>query len=89
MSNIASDGVVTTNLIARWKKGLVGDKDQPWYLITSSDAQTPRASLATLQATSYSRRFDIEELFRDAKNEHLGWSLSKTRIKRGRPAQTV
>ena len=30
-----SDGVVTTNLIARWKKGLVGDKDQPWYLITS------------------------------------------------------
>ena len=30
----------------------------------------------------YKLRFDIEELFRDAKNEHLGWSLAKTRITR-------
>jgi hypothetical protein len=30
----------------------------------------------------YALRFDIEELFRDAKNEHLGWSLAKTRVSR-------
>lgn len=30
-----SDGVVTTNLIARWARGLSGEKDQPWYLATS------------------------------------------------------
>src|SRR5690606_14336074 len=29
------DGVVTTNLIVRWKMGLPKDKDQPWYLVTS------------------------------------------------------
>lgn len=75
-----SDGVVTTNLVIRWKTGLPQDKDQPWYLATS----LPLGNKTTNRHISdlYKLRFDIEELFRDAKNEHLGWSLAKTRITR-------
>jgi hypothetical protein len=75
-----SDGVVNTNLIVRWKTGLASDKDHPWYLATSL---TPGRK-ADNERTSdmYALRFDIEELFRDAKNEHLGWSLAKTRVSR-------
>jgi len=74
-----SDRVVSTNLIVRWAKGLAKDKDQPWYLATSLPVGRGAArKLSDL----YRLRFDIEELFRDAKNEHLGWSLAKTRIAR-------
>jgi hypothetical protein len=75
-----SDGVVTTNLVVRWKRSLPKAKDQPWYLATS----LPLGNKATNVAISewYKLRFDIEELFRDAKNEHLGWSLAKTRVTR-------
>lgn len=73
------DGVVSTNLIVRWARGLRGDKDQPWYLATSLPVGRGTApKLSDL----YRLRFDIEELFRDAKNEHLGWSLARTRIAR-------
>lgn len=74
------DGLVKTNLIVRWKKGLVGDQDQPWYLITSLPLNDRGA--AKRLSDLYALRFDIEELFRDTKNEHLGWSLAKTRITR-------
>jgi hypothetical protein len=77
-----SDGVVQTNLILRWQKDLPPKKDGfggPWYLITSLPLGRGRPrKLSDL----YALRFDIEELFRDAKNEHLGWSLGKTRITR-------
>jgi hypothetical protein len=75
-----SDGVVATNLLIRWKTGLPRDKDRPWYLATS----LPLGNKTTNRRISdlYKLRFDIEELFRDAKNEHLGWSLAKTRITR-------
>jgi hypothetical protein len=73
-----SDALIKTNLIARWKKGLEGDKDQPWYLITS--LKLGKKGEARRLSNLYALRFDIEELFRDAKNEHLGWSLGKTRI---------
>jgi hypothetical protein len=73
-----ADGLVTTNLVLRWKKGLVGKKDQPWYLATSLGARDRAA--ARQISDLYALRFDIEELFRDTKNEHLGWSLAKTRI---------
>ena len=75
-----SDGAVTTHLVIRWKTGLPQDKDQPWYLATSLplDNKTTNRRISDL----YKLRFDIEELFRDAKNEHLGWSLAKTRITR-------
>jgi hypothetical protein len=75
-----ADGLVITNLIARWKKGLAGDQDQPWYLVTS--LPVPRRDAAERLSDLYALRFDIEEWFRDSKNEHLGWSLAKTRITR-------
>lgn len=75
-----SDGRVTTNLVLRWKKGLEGDKDQPWYLATSLSGRGPSAALQI--SDLYALRFDIEELFRDTKNEHLGWGLAKTRIRK-------
>ena len=74
-----SDGAVTTNLILRWKRGLWRDKDTPWYLVTNRPVG--RGSAKQL-SDLYALRFDIEELFRDAKNEHLGWSLGKTRVTR-------
>lgn len=74
------DGAVVTNLIVRWKKGLNGEKDIPWYLATSltlgNKAHNTRIS------DMYALRFDIEELFRDTKNQHLGWSLDRTQITR-------
>lgn len=74
-----SDAVVRTNLIIRWKRGLSGAKDTPWYLVTSRPVGRGKAkALSDL----YALRFDIEELFRDTKNEHLGWTLGKTRITR-------
>lgn len=74
------DAVVRTNLIVRWKKGLPRKKDQPWYLVTSLPAKGRQA--AKKLSDVYALRFDIEELFRDTKNEHLGWSLGKTRADR-------
>ena len=74
------DAVVRTNLITRWKRGLPPKKDQPWYLVTSLPVKGRRA--AEKLSDLYALRFDIEELFRDTKNEHLGWSLGKTRVKR-------
>jgi hypothetical protein len=75
-----ADALVTTHLVLRWKKGLQGAKDQPWYLATSLAGSGPAA--ARQISDLYALRFDIEELFRDAKNEHLGWSLAKTRIRK-------
>jgi hypothetical protein len=75
-----ADGVVTTHLAIRWQKGLPADRDQPWYLITSLAPRGRRP--AGVLSELYRLRFDIEEFFRDSKNEHLGWSLAKTRITR-------
>jgi hypothetical protein len=74
------DEAVTTNLVVRWKKGLRGDRDTPWYLVTS--LKLGRKDHNTQLSDLYALRFDIEELFRDTKNEHLGWSLGKTRLTR-------
>jgi hypothetical protein len=71
---------VTTNLILRWKPGLPADRDEPWYLMTNLPV---RGRWTARQLSDlYALRFDIEEFFRDGKNEHLGWSLAKTRIQR-------
>jgi hypothetical protein len=80
-----SDALVRTHLVIRWKKGLAGKRDQPWYLATSlgrADFGLAAGRLAVRISDLYALRFDIEELFRDAKNEHLGWSLGKTRMRR-------
>jgi hypothetical protein len=77
-----SDALVTTNLIIRWKRGLPKAKDQPWYLLTSLGGDDVQGRPAVKLSDLYALRFDIEELFRDAKNEHLGWSLGKTQMRR-------
>lgn len=77
-----ADGAVTTNLIVRWKRGPAAKSDQPpepWYLMTSLPVKGGRRRAAEL-TDLYALRFDIEELFRDTKNEHLGWCLAKTRV---------
>lgn len=62
------------HVIVRWKKGLKGDKDQPWYLMTNLD--DPAKELSDL----YAKRFNIEEFFRDMKGRRLGWNLRDCRI---------
>lgn len=74
-----ADGAVTTNLIVRWKRGLPIKSDGPWYLMTSLSIKGGRRRVHEL-TDLYALRFDIEELFRDTKNEHLGWCLGKTRV---------
>ena len=67
------DGVVTTNLIARWKKlAWSGTRISPGI---SSRGLTPANAAkrrAPPQRPLLSRRFDIEELFRDAKERAPG-----------------
>lgn len=65
---------LTQHVVVRWKKGLTGDKDQPWYLMTNLDQ--PAIQISDL----YARRFDIEEFFRDAKGRRLGWGLRDCRV---------
>ncbi len=78
-----ADGLVTTHLILRWKENLDAAQEEPWYLITSL-RPGPRGTRRFARQLSdlYALRFDIEEFFRDAKNEHLGWSLAQTRMTR-------
>lgn len=66
---------VTQNLVVRWKSGLPAKADQPWYLMTSLDSKPAKIS------DLYARRFDIEELFRDAKSKRNGWSLRDIQVK--------
>ena len=75
-----SDGVVTDESHRPLEEGPGRGQGSALVSHHESDAQTPRRAGVT--ATSTRVGSDIEELFRDAKNEHLGWSLSKTRIKR-------
>ena len=77
-----SDGVVTIRISSpAGRRAWSGTRISPGI---SSRVWTlkRRGAARRCSATSTRVRFDIEELFRDAKNEHLGWSLSKTRIKR-------
>lgn len=64
---------VVQNLVVRW----LGGVDEPWYLMTSLDKKPAKISQL------YARRFDIEELFRDAKDKRHGWALRDTQV--GRP----
>jgi hypothetical protein len=62
---------VVQNLVIRWPAKLT---DEPWYLMTSLDKKPAKIS------DLYARRFDIEELFRDAKDKRHGWSLRDNQI---------
>ena len=51
----------------------VNGAKEPWLLVTSLDLPAKRI------VTIYSKRMQIEEVFRDAKNSRFGWSLRHAR----------
>lgn len=71
---------VKQHVVIRWKKGLPRPSDQPWYLMTNLELNCPPKQAARCISDLYARRFDIEELFRDAKSGQFGYALGKTRI---------
>jgi hypothetical protein len=73
---------LTQHVVVRWKKGLPTRSDQPWYLMTNLDRPGDPRAAARHISDLYARRFDIEELFRDAKCGQFGYALSQTRITR-------
>jgi hypothetical protein len=68
------DRRVKHNVVIRWREGLPGRRDEPWYLMTDLNGRAER----TCQL--YGRRMSIEELFRDHKSRRNGQSLRDTRI---------
>ena len=75
-------GPVKQHIVIRWKKGLPKKSDQPWYLMTHLDLPGDSKQAARRISDLYARRFDIEELFRDAKSGQFGYALGQTRITR-------
>ena len=73
---------VRQHVVIRWKKGLPKKSDQPWYLMTNLNLPCLPRQAARRISDLYARRFDIEELFRDAKSSQFGYALSQTRITR-------
>lgn len=73
---------VRQHVVIRWKKGLPPKSDQPWYLMTNLNLDCRPAQAARRISDLYARRFDIEELFRDAKSSQFGYALGQTRITR-------
>jgi hypothetical protein len=73
---------VKQHVVIRWKKRLPKKSDQPWYLMTNLAPTCPAKQAARRISDLYARRFDIEELFRDAKSGQFGYALGKTRIRR-------
>lgn len=73
---------VKQHVVIRWKKGLPKKSDQPWYLMTNIELDCRPRQAARRISDLYARRFDIEELFRDAKSGQFGYALSQTRITR-------
>lgn len=73
---------VKQHVVIRWKKGLPKKSDQPWYLMTNLELDARPHQAARRISDLYARRFDIEELFRDAKSGQFGYALGQTRITR-------
>lgn len=71
------DKRVEHNIAIRWRPGLPGSRDEPWFLMT--DLEKKAEPLCQL----YGRRMSIEELFRDGKSKRNGQSLRDTKI--GKP----
>jgi len=69
-----SDGAVTQSVVVHWPKNLPEKRDQCWFLMT--DQPGTARQLCTL----YGKRMTIEQLFRDDKSKHNGWSLRDTQI---------
>lgn len=72
-----ADDPVGVNVVIRWKKGLPGHRDGPWFLITDL-GQKSAVRLTEL----YGRRMGIEEFFRDAKSVRNGFALRHTQIQK-------
>jgi hypothetical protein len=71
-----ADGVVTHNVVIRWKRGLPAKRDEPWFLMTDLDANA-------IQLTDlYARRMSVEELFRDGKDGRYGFALRQTQVQK-------
>jgi hypothetical protein len=69
-----ADGVVTQDVVIRWKKGLPAKRDEPWFLMTDLPANA-------VQLTDlYARRMAVEELFRDGKDGRYGYALRQTQV---------
>lgn len=64
------------HVVVRWKRGLSGDRDECWFLMTDLPGSARRLS------DLYGRRMTVEEFFRDGKNKRNGWSLRDTKITR-------
>jgi hypothetical protein len=62
---------VVQHVAMRWKRGC----DEPWYLMTNLKRDARQV------CDLYARRFDIEELFRDAKSKRNGWALRDIQVK--------
>lgn len=68
---------VGVNVVIRWKKGLPGHRDGPWFLFTDLG----KASAVRLTEL-YGRRMGIEEFFRDTKSVRNGLALRHTQLTR-------
>ena len=82
---------VKQHVVIRWPKSGPGKgkkKRRPkppaeaWYLMTNLDPACDPRQKARRISDLYARRFDIEELFRDAKSGQFGYALGQTRITR-------
>jgi hypothetical protein len=70
-----SDRAVALNVVIRWKKGLPGHRDGPWFLMTDLGKRT-----AVELTELYARRMGIEEFFRDGKSVRNGFALRHTQV---------
>lgn len=82
---------VKQHVVIHWPKSWPGKSKnkrrtkppaEAWYLMTSLDPAGGPTHKARRISDLYARRFDIEELFRDAKSGQFGYALGKTRITR-------
>lgn len=70
-----SDRATTVNVVIRWKKGLPGHRDGPWFLLTNLGKGS-----AVALTRLYARRMGIEEFFRDGKSVRNGFALRHTQV---------
>lgn len=71
-----SDGLLTQDVVIRWKKGLPAGRDEPWFLMTDLPGNAVRLT------ELYARRMAVEELFRDGKDSRYGFGLRQTQVKK-------
>ena len=68
---------VLLNVVIRWKKGLPGKRDGPWFLMTDLGKRD-----AIALTGCYGRRMGVEETFRDCKSVRNGFAWRLTRLRK-------